>query len=800
MMSAKLQESAATGAQKPSTSRPTEAPTSSIEPAQALENMAATGKSPYVQSQKDSAIKWQLWGSESIERAKKENKLIFLHIGFSASHYCYLTIQESFSNRNVVDLLNMHFIPIIVDQEERPDLDSIYINYVQSLNSAAGHPLNVFLTPELEPVFGGTYFPSPGSHQIDQETGEEIADFLMVLRKAESAWAEQEAQVRADGKQSVEDVRKMTSEGTLGHTRDAKATPSSSGDLDIDQLEEAYSHIVKTFDRTHGGFLHLPATAPSNFFSGSIPLDQMREAYDLIRSTAKFLTPAKLSFLLRATQYSQIVIDIIGDELSSECSNFALKTLSHMANGAIHDQVGSGFHRCSTTWDWSLPTFEKMLSDNALALGIYLDAWLLQGAKPDDQFAKIVLELADHLTTAPVLLEGGGFASSEAADSSNKQGDSVLRHGAYYLWTRKEFDTVIGDEQQSTVAAAYWNVKEHGNVEKDQDPNDEYLNQNVLRVVKTPTELSTQFKISESEAMQRVESAKVKLNSHRMRERPRPALDTKIITAFNGMAIAVLSRTYAALKAAGGSGRESEYLSAAIGAAQFIKTKMWDSNNSTLYRMFFDGGRSSTKGFSGDYAFLIEGLLELYEATADESWLEWADQLQAAQIANFYDSTDAEPDRNNARCGAFYRAAKDESYSLLRIKDVMDTSQPSDNAVSAANLFRLGALLDREAYTRLAQETVDAFEAEILQYPYLFPGMMTCVVASKLGVKRLVSVGEQGEAVKKYHLSPRGGLSALLFFKSESNLTSRNSKYSAELGKQRPGLYSIEADGQVQSV
>jgi uncharacterized protein YyaL (SSP411 family) len=130
----------------------------------------------------------------------------------------------------------------------------------------------------------------------------------------------------------------------------------------------------------------------------------------------------------------------------------------------------------------------------------------------------------------------------------------------------------------------------------------------------------------------------------------------------------------------------------------------------------------------------------------------------------------------------------------------MDTSQPSDNAVSAANLFRLGALLDREAYTRLAQETVDAFEAEILQYPYLFPGMMTCVVASKLGVKRLVSVGEQREAVKKYHLSPRGGLSALLFFKSESNLTSRNSKYSAELGKQRPGLYSIEADGQVQSV
>ncbi|KAI0138322.1 hypothetical protein BJ166DRAFT_183380 [Pestalotiopsis sp. NC0098] len=798
MMSAKLQESAATGAQKPATTRQNEPVSAAIEPSQALKNEASAGKSPYIQSQKDSAIKWQLWGSDSIERAKKENKLIFLHIGFSASHYCYLTIQESFSNRNVVDLLNKHFVPIIVDQEERPDLDSIYINYVQSLNSAAGHPLNVFLTPELEPVFGGTYFPSPGSHQIDQETGEEIADFLMVLRKAQSAWAEKETQVRADGKQSVEDVRKMTSEGTLGHSPDAKG--SSSGDYDIDQLEEAYSHIVKTFDKTHGGFLHLPSNAPSNFFSGSIPLEQMREAYDLIRSTAKFLTPAKLSFLLRATQYSEIVTDIIGDDLSSECSNFALKTLVHMANGAIHDQVGAGFHRCSTTWDWSLPTFEKMLSDNSLALGIYLDAWLLQGAVADNQFAKVVLELADHLTTAPVLLESGGFASSEAADSSNKQGDNVLRHGAYYLWTRKEFDTVIGDEQQITLAAAYWNVKEHGNVEKDQDPNDEYLNQNVLRVVKTPAELSSQFKVSESEAMKLVESARAKLSAHRTKDRPRPALDTKIITAFNGMAIAVLSRTYAALKAAGGSHRESNYLSAAIGAAQFVKKHMWDPSTKTLYRMFFDGGRSSTKGFSGDYAFLIEGLLELYEATADESWLEWADQLQAAQIANFYDSKDAEPGRDNARCGAFYRAAKDEAYSLLRIKDVMDTSQPSDNAVSAANLFRLGALLDNEDYMGLARETVDAFEAEILQYPYLFPGLMTCVVASKLGVKRLVCIGEQGEAVKKYHLSARGGLSTLLFFKSDSGLTGRNSKHTAELSKLSPGMYTIEEDGQIKSI
>ncbi|KAH8201830.1 hypothetical protein TruAng_004004 [Truncatella angustata] len=809
MMSAKLAES---GRSTPS------APTSASEPVPqqaedatslaantgsgattaALENVAATSKSPYVQSQKDSPIKWQVWGKAAIDRAKSENKLIFLHIGFSASHYCYLTIQESFTNRHVIDLLNHHFVPIIVDSEERPDLDNIYINYVQSLNSAAGHPLNVFLTPELQPVFGGTYFPSPGSHHIEQETGEEIADFLIVLRKAQSAWAEQENQVRADGRQSVEDVRKMTSEGTLDRNDRPSNTNDPSSEIDIDQLEEAYSHIAKTFDRTHGGFLHLPANAPPNFFSGNVPLQQMREAYDLIRSTAKFLTPAKLAFLLRATQYSQTVTDVIDEKLTKECSDFALETMNRILDGAIHDQVGAGFHRCSTTWDWSLPTFEKLLSDNALALGIYLDAWFLQGAQAETRFAKVVTELADYLTSSPILVQGGGFASSEAADSSQKQSDDVLRHGAYYLWTRKEFDSAIGDEQERSVAAAYWDVKQHGNVEKGDDPNDEYLNHNVLRVVKNVAELSSQFNIPESDVLKHIESAKAKLHAYRAQERPRPSLDAKIVTSYNGMAIAALARTYAAYKVIGGNPRSSSYLTAATDAALFIKKELWDWDTNTLYRMYSDGTRSETKGFSKDYAFLIEGLLELYEATADESWLEWAEDVQSAQIEKFYDSPDADSNGNNAGCGAFYSTEKEDPYVLLRIKDVMDTSLPSDNAVSASNLFRLGSLRENVTFTRYAQETVNAFEAEILQYPYLFPGLMTNVVASKLGVKSYVSVGDNTAALTKYHLKPRGAISTLFHYKPESRLAMcRNNDLIAELKDQQPGLYSIEADGRL---
>jgi uncharacterized protein YyaL (SSP411 family) len=594
----------------------------------------ASSRSPYVDAQKASPIRWETFGQRAVDRARTENKLIFLHIGYSASHYCYLTIQESFSNPHVIELLNQHFVPIIVDREERPDLDTIYMNYVQSLNSAAaGHPLNVLLTPALEPVFGGTYFPSPGSHQIVPETGDEIADFLVVLQKAQTSWAEQEAQIRADGRQSVEMLRKMIDEGTLGlgdTTGTSAAEPSGQqpSDVDIDQLEEAYSHISKTFDKSHGGFLHMPAYVPPNFLSGQIPPDQMGEVYELIKMMPKFILPAKISFLLRATQFPQTVVDVVGDKLSSDCTQFAIQTLRQVIASAVHDHVGAGFHRCSTTWDWSLPSFEKMLSDNALALGIYLDAWLLNGASKDGEFAGVVLELADYLTQSPIRLEHGGFASSEAADSCNKRGDKVLRHGAYYLWTRKEFDTVIGDEQQSRVAAAYWNVKEHGNVDNAQDPNDEYLNQNILRVVKSPAELSAQFTLPEASIRKLIESAQAKLKARREKDRPRPALDAKLVTAYNGMAIAALARTYSACEAAGKIDKAAGYLSAAKDAALFIKKQLWDAETKILYRLYYNGARSGTKAFAEDYAFLIEGILELYEATSDDSWLEWAIELQ----------------------------------------------------------------------------------------------------------------------------------------------------------------------------
>ncbi|ORY67778.1 uncharacterized protein BCR38DRAFT_511115 [Pseudomassariella vexata] len=796
-MSAQLQESASNPPSHDPSARSTPAPPPEVT-RPPMRNAAAVSKSPYVQLQKGSDVRWQLFSDEAIERAKSENKLIYLHIGFSASHYCYLMMQESFTNRKVVNLLNERFIPIIVDREERPDLDHIYMNYIHSLNSVAGHPINVFLTPELEPVFGGTYFPGPVSQHgtIASTNGEDLADFLFLLEKLQTMWPDQESQIRQDGKKNVSELRKMV-DGTLGR--------SDGGDVDLDQLEEAYAKISKDFDQTYGGFIHIPPNASTDL-AGRVDVVQLEEVYNYIKKTPKYLTSAKVSFLLRATCFPRPVVDVVGDQLTGLVSTFALNgCLRPMNAGGIHDQLGGGLHRCSTSRDWSLPSFEKLMSDNALMLGVYLDAWLLLKATKAAEFRDIVFEMADYLTSAPIMLESDGFATSEAADSSDRRGDNNMHHGAYYLWTRKEFDAVIRDEQESAIAAAYWDVQQHGNVDRSQDPHDEYLNQNILRTVKSLKELSLQFSIPEEEALKRIDSARRKLRAFRESERVRPTVDVKVVTAYNGMAINSLSRTAAAcISVDGEAERGARYLEAARRAAVFIKSKLWDPTEKTLYRMYYDGGRADTKAFAEDYAFLIEGLLELYGATVDESWLEWADELQSIQIKHFYDTPAIynHAIHSGARCGAFYSTTQDAPHILLRIKDAMDTAQPSINAVSASNLFRLGSLLDDQNYTSHAVETVNAFEAEILQYPYLYPGLLSCVVWWKLGGQRWISNGSADqENIKQYRLAPRGILWTMLYANPSSGFLRRRSRTLVEkLAGKKEGVYSLDKVGELQQV
>ncbi|KAI1211958.1 uncharacterized protein F4807DRAFT_417054 [Annulohypoxylon truncatum] len=799
MMSAQLQQPGQAGAQlaasenKPSdTTILSEAEQRKYPETTPLRNRALESKSPYVRAHADSLVAWQLLDDDAVSRAKRENKLIFLSIGFLASHHCYLTRQESFCNPKVALILNDNFVPIVIDREERPDIDNIYMCYNQSLSGSGGWPLNVFLTPELEPVFSGTYWAAPGVQDdiaVENDGVEKPLDWIRVITKVLATWLNEEPRVRDEAKKMVIELSHISAEGTLNHAGDDFLhAPFSSthgetdvgpvdysreviGEVDLDQIEEAYERITRTFDPMCGGF----------------GLED------------KFPTSAKLSLLLRATQFPKVVQDVVGPNDCSYISGMGLHTLRRIATGAVHDHIGGGFHRYSVTRDWSLPAFEKMLIDNVLLLGLFLDAWLLSGGTENDEFADVVIEVADYLVGDRMLSQKGGFFTSEAADSYNRKGDKVMRNGAYYMWTRKEFDHIINDEHESEIAAMYWNVQEHGNVDRNNDPHDDFLNQNVLQIVKNSARLSQQLGIPEREVEDRIESAKAKLRSYRHRERVQPEVDTKIVTAYNGMAIAGLTRTALALLHTdfGMSKQGQKYLEVAKKAALFVKNELWDKDKKILYRVYSDG-RTNIEAFAEDYALLIEGLIELYEGTAEESWLEWADELQALQIKLFYDHPTPAPTTANARCGAFYSTVLDAPYTLLRIKDAMDTSQPSVNAVSVSNLFRLGGLLGDDKYTYLAKESVNAFGVEMLEHPNLFPGLLCGIIPWKLGGKHWLVVGEKHDRAQfaAFYTLPRAALFTLRHHtpgKSDSWLAKRDAKTAAL--PQEPGFYEKSSDG-----
>lgn len=801
MMSAQLQQASGSGSSNSSgepsaTTSPLGAaattPAETIAPPapvtfEPLQSRVKDSSSPYVRAQAKTPVAWQLFDQAAVDLAKKQNKLIFLHVGFLACHYCHITTQDSFANPAVASILNESFIPIVIDREERPDIDAVYWNYLQLANNSAGWPISVFLTPDLEPVFGGSYWPGPGaesgarSESDDDEGAGETIGFLGILEKLQQSWAERESQCRSEAQSTVVQLQKFAAEGTLGPRGLLKAGQidgasflSNDLDLDIDQLDEVYTHLKKTFDPVNGGF-------------GVVP---------------KFVTPVKYSFLLQLGSLPSVIKDIVGEAESTSVVEMALYTLRKLRNSALNDHLSGGFGRASHTVNWTLPRFERLVPDNGLLLSLYLDAWLyMLKNKPegsaDSEFLDVVYSLADYLTSAPVQLEGGAFASSESADSFYRKGDRHAREGAYYVWTRREFDTVVGGENghndmAARVAAAYWNVSQHGNIDRGNDPLDEFINQNVLYVTKDTAELARQFGIPREEVGRIVADARKKLLAHREKERVRPTLDDKVVVSNNGLVISALARTGAALKYGVNSSKGDKYIASAVDAASFIKSKLWDADKQELYRVSTAGKRESLLAFAEDYAYLIEGLLELYEATGDAAWLKWAEDLQKKQIALFYDSPGATPTATHSSSGGFYRnrevssATAGGEIAVLRIKDGMDTTLPATNAVSSANLFRLGNVLGDASYTHLARETIYAFEVEILQHLWLFPGLLTQVVNARLGGPQIAasSASPTDPVVAEYFKSPRSGLRSLVYIKTASPwLLKRNASLSVVASK-----------------
>ncbi|MCJ1376893.1 hypothetical protein MMC20_008138, partial [Loxospora ochrophaea] len=560
-----------------------------------LINRLSESRSPYVRAHMNNLVAWQTWSPETLALAKKHNRLLLVSIGYAACHWCHVMERESFFSPEIAHLLNSSFIPIKVDREERPDIDAIYMNYVQATTGSGGWPLNVFLTPDLEPVFGGTYWPGPTSSKMAMggTIMEETVGFLEILEKMQDVWSTQEEKCRSSAKEITRQLREFAEEGVHSHGQDIGENENGDG-LEIEILEDAYQHFQRRYDKVNGGF----ATAP------------------------KFPTPVNLGFLLRLGQWPNAVQDIIGEEDCLDAAAMAVNTLQRMARGGIRDQVGFGFARYSVTADWSLPHFEKMLYDQAQLLDVYLDAFLITN---DPELLGAVYDIATYLTSPPIAAPKGGFYSAEDADSYPTQTDTEKREGAYYVWTFRDFQNVLG-ERDAELCARFYGVKANGNIARENDPHDEFINQNVLKIESTPSKIARDFGMTEEATVNVIKQGRSKLRQYRECSRPRPALDDKIIVSWNGLAIGALARTSAILETIDPA-KSHECKDAAIKAVAFIQTNLFDNDTSRLWRIYRNG-RGDTPGLADDYAFLIQGLIDLYQATFDDSYLQFADRLQ----------------------------------------------------------------------------------------------------------------------------------------------------------------------------
>ncbi|KAI5302673.1 hypothetical protein KEM56_000468 [Ascosphaera pollenicola] len=574
-----------------------------------LVNRAGESKSPYVRSHRSNPVAWQLWDTDAIALAKKYNRLIFLSIGYSACHWCHVMARESFSCDEVAAILNKSFIPIKLDREERPDVDDVYMNYVEATNGTGGWPLNVFLTPDLEPVFGGTYWPSPDSASnlaTVVPTKEEIPmiSFIEILEKLKDVWETQQWRCRESARGITQQLKEFAEEGT--HSTPVKdeqkgeildKTEVTTRDLDIDLLEEAYQNFAARFDTLHGGF-------------GLEP---------------KFPMPSNLSFLLRLARCPSTtpVADVVGYEECKHATQMVLQTLIAMARGGIHDHLGHGFARYSITADWGLPHFEKMLSDQAQLLDVYLDAF---EATRHPELLGAVYDLIAYLTSPPILSpQTNAFYCSEDADSLPARPDSsssnhsdeedALNHkheGAFYTWTLREFANILGT-RDAEVCARYWGVRADGNIPRGHDPADEFLNQNVLSVQYTPSSLAKDFGLSEDEVLKMIKHARKLLDDHRRTRRVPPDVDDKIVAGWNGLAIHALAKASIVLSDIDEACSRA-CLKVAERCMQFVRREMVDQESGQVWRVWRNGSRAKTPGFAEDYAYLAHAAISEHPA------------------------------------------------------------------------------------------------------------------------------------------------------------------------------------------
>jgi uncharacterized protein YyaL (SSP411 family) len=610
-------------------------------------NRLAREKSPYLLQHQHNPVDWYAWGEEAFSKARQENKPIFLSIGYSTCHWCHVMERESFESEETAKFLNDNFVSIKVDREERPDVDKIYMTFVQATTGSGGWPLNVFLTPDLKPFFGGTYFPP------DNRYGR--GSFMQVLRQVSQIWQTR----RGDITNSAQEIHSRL-ESALGSVTISNLLLTS------ENLRQAGSLLKQSYDARNGGF-------------GGAP---------------KFPQPSQPQFLLR---YAKRFKD-------DEATRMVLHTCERMAAGGIHDQLGGGFARYSVDAEWLVPHFEKMLYDNAQLAQLYLDAFLVSGEAP---FAEVVRDILNYVLR-DMTHPQGGFYSAEDADSEGHE-------GKFYCWTREELSKLL-TPAEFKVVVRYFGITENGNFIDHSHPTP-LPNQNVLSIVDpNPSEAEKPL----------LESAKKKMFEARAK-RIRPHLDDKVLASWNGLMLGAMARAYAVLG-------DEAFRAAAEKNAAFLQANLWDAKTRTLYHRWREGAHDEVQLLEA-YAFLLSGVIDLYEATLETKHLDFAIALAESMLEEFFDKEN----------GGFWQSASGAKDLILRVKEDQDGAEPSGNSVALLALFKLGKITERREFTEAAEKTLRLYAQRLQQFPQAVPYMLSALDFSMDEPKRAVIAGEPGK-------------------------------------------------------
>ncbi|MBC8084200.1 MAG: thioredoxin domain-containing protein [Hymenobacter sp.] len=610
-------------------------------------NRLARESSPYLLQHAHKPVDWYPWGGEALHRAQAEQKPILVSIGYAACHWCHVMERESFENPRIAAVMNAYFVCIKVDREERPDVDQVYMEALQTMGVPGGWPLNVFLTPEAKPFYGGTYLPARGWTQLLTSIGQAYQN---------------------EGRQELDASAEQFARGLQVSELEKYRLPTTTEEFSEAEFRQLVDNLTAKFDRERGG------------------LDR----------TPKFAMPGIWRFLLRAYQLS-------GHEPLLAQTN---RTLREIAWGGLYDQVGGGFARYSVDAEWRVPHFEKMLYDNGQLISLYAEAYQLTQDKSYREVVYDTVRFIERELTSP----DGGFYSSLDADTEGEE-------GKFYVFSREELRGILGDEEP--LAADYYGCTAIGNWEH---------SRNILHRRQSDNDFAEVHQLGSDVLAALVRGWKQKLLAARQ-QRPRPALDDKLLAGWDALLLQGLLDAYRAFA-------EPDFLALALRNAHFIQDKL--RNGTGLYRSY-KNGRATVSGFLEDYALVIQAYTSLYEATFEEAWLREAEILTEYGLAHFFDPAEE----------LFFFTDDTGEQLIARKKELFDNVIPASNSVMAHNLHRLGLHLENSRYAALAAAMLRRVRALAVREPQHLTNWAALYAAQLRPTAEIVIVGPEAAALRR---------------------------------------------------